>query len=201
MKSLSLFLALLIAPMMVFSATPTIWKLDKTHSGVRFSVSHLVISEVEGKFGKFDATVSSPSDDFVNSEIEFSIDVNSINTDNEKRDEHLKSDDFFSAQKFPEIKFKSASMKKIGEKKFKLSGNLTLRDITKPIELDVTFGGVVTAWGSEHAGFKISGSINRFDFGLAANNKLDTGGLIVGDIVSFTANIEIVKEKPATEKK
>jgi len=161
----------------------------------------LVISEVEGNFGKFDARISSPSDDFVNSEIEFSIDVNSINTNNEKRDEHLKSDDFFGAQKFPEITFKSTSMKKVGDKKFNLSGDLTLHGITKSIELDVRFGGIVTAWGGEHAGFKITGNINRFDFGLSANNKLDTGGLVVGDIVNFTANIEIVKEKPESEKK
>jgi len=201
MKSLFVFFSLLIAPTMLFSAAPIVWKLDKTHSSVRFSVSHLVISEVEGNFGKFDARISSPSDDFVNSEIEFSIDVNSINTNNEKRDEHLKSDDFFGAQKFPEITFKSTSMKKVGDKKFNLSGDLTLHGITKSIELDVRFGGIVTAWGGEHAGFKITGNINRFDFGLSANNKLDTGGLVVGDIVNFTANIEIVKEKPESEKK
>jgi polyisoprenoid-binding protein YceI len=201
MKSLFLFIAIIITPVMLLSTTPTSWKLDKTHSSVRFSVSHLVISEVEGTFGKFDASVFTHSDDFVNSEIEFTIEVNSINTENEKRDEHLKSDDFFSAQKFPEIKFTSTSMKKIGDKKFKLAGNLTLHGVTKPIELDVKLGGVITAWGGEHAGFKITGNINRFDFGLAADNKLDTGDLIVGDIVNFTVNIEIVKEKAATEKK
>ena len=171
------------------------WTLDKSHSKVEFSVQHLVISDVTGYFKTFDAKFNAKNDDFADTDIDFTIDVNSINTDNENRDGHLKSDDFFHAEKYPTILFKSKSLKKISDAKYKLIGDLTIRDVTKTVEWDALFGGTAVAWGQTHAAFKISGTINRFDFGLKLDKKIETGGLVVGKDVTITANIELTKKE------
>ena len=173
----------------------TKWSFDKSHSNVGFSVTHLVISEVEGRFGSFDGTVTTKSDAFEDSEIEFKVDVNSVNTDNSKRDEHLRSDDFFNAEKYPSMIFKSTSMKKVGDNSYKLKGNLTIRDVTKPIELDVKLNGVIKdPRGNTKAGFKISGSLDRFDFGLKWNSLMEVGGAVVSKTVTLNLNVELKKE-------
>ncbi|MDP4117189.1 MAG: YceI family protein, partial [Bacteroidota bacterium] len=139
---------------------------------------------------------TSNGNDFTKGNIEFSIDVNSINTENEQRDNHLKSDDFFNAAKFPKITFKGTSLYKVNGNKYKLKGNFTMRDVTKPIVLDVVYGGTVKdPWGNERVGFKIMGKVNRFDYGLKWNNLVEAGGAVVGKEVTMNCNIELIKKK------
>jgi len=170
------------------------WKIDKAHTKVEFSVTHLVISEVTGMFKNYDGTIQSSKEDFSDAKVNFEVDINSIFTDNEQRDNHLKSDDFFNAEKFPKMIFKSAEMKKVGKNKYKLIGDLTIRDITKKVELDVTFNGTVKdPWGNTKAGFKISGKLNRFDYGLKWNTLIETGGAVVGKEVELNINLQLAK--------
>jgi len=174
------------------SMAQTNWAIDKAHSNIGFSVAHMVVSETTGKFKDFDATVVSKTDDFTGSTIEFTAKTASVFTDNEKRDEHLKGDDFFNAAKFPDLKFSGSLVKEAG--KYILKGNLTIRDITKPVAFDVTYGGRVKAFGGEKAGFKLNGKINRKDFGLKFDKTLEGGGLIVGDDVEINVKVEINKQ-------
>lgn len=172
------------------------WSVDKAHSKVQFSVTHLIISEVTGQFKSFDANVESSKDDFTNAKIEFSADVNSITTDNEGRDKHLKSDDFFNAEKFPKITFVGKSLKKVSGKKYKLVGDFTIRDVTKQITLDVVYNGSVKdPWGNTKAGFKIKGEVNRFDYNLKWNTLMEAGGAVVGKTVSIVVDLELQKAK------
>ncbi len=174
---------------------PAKWVLDKAHTNVRFSVSHLVVSDVDGSFKSFDGSMTSAKPDFSDAVINFTVDVNSINTDNENRDKHLQSDDFFNAAKFPQIKFTSTSFKPLGNNKYTLTGNLTIRDITKVVSFDVTYGGTVTsaAMGGTHAGFKAKTTINRFDYNLKWNAATEAGGAVVGKEVEITLNIDVKK--------
>jgi Uncharacterized conserved protein len=195
MKHLQM-LAAVILLMVSFTFAQSDWKIDPTHSNIQFTVSHLVVSEVSGFFKKFDASAKTKDDNFKDAQIEFTADVNSISTDNEKRDAHLRSDDFFNAEKFPQIKFKSKSFKKISNNKYKLTGDFTIRDVTKTIDLDVTFNGTIKdPWGNTRAGFKIAGSINRFDYNLKWNNLLEAGGAVVGKTVELKCNVELIKSK------
>lgn len=169
----------------------TNWTLDKAHSKVGFSVAHMGVSETEGDFKDFEAKVVSKTDDFNGADVEFTAKVASLDTDNERRDGHLKGDDFFSAEKFPEIKFKGKLVKEGG--KYMLKGDFTLRDVTKPVTFDVTYGGTVDTGRGIKAGFKLNGTINRQEYGLTWNNKLSGGELVVGDNVSITCKIELNK--------
>lgn len=172
------------------------WKIDNAHSSIGFNVTHLVISSVSGSFKNFDAVVKSSDETFKDAVIEFTADVKSINTANDKRDEHLKSDDFFNADKFPQIKFKSKSFKKVSGNKYKLTGDFTMRDVTKTITLDVVLNGVVKdPWGNTKAGFKITGSVNRFDYNLKWNTLMEAGGAVVGKNVDLICNVELTKSK------
>ncbi len=173
------------------------WGVDKSHSNVMFNVTHMVISEVTGFFKAYDGKFSSKSDaDWNGAQIDFTIETKSIFTDNEKRDDHLRSDDFFNAEKYPSIVFKSKSMKKESGNKYKLTGDLTIRDVTKQVTLDVDFkGNVKDGWGNERAAFRIKGSVNRLDFNLKWNALLETGGAVVGKDVEIAANIQLIKEK------
>ena len=172
------------------------WTLDKGHSSAKFAVKHLLVSETEGQFKVFSGTVKAKDDSFTDAQIEFAVDVTSINTDDEKRDGHLKSDDFFNAEKFPQMKFVGKSFKKTGKGKYKLVGDLTIRDITKSVTFDVDFGGVVKdPWGNTKAGFKATTTINRFDYNLKWNTLLEGGGAVVGKDVKIVANIELAKAK------
>lgn len=170
------------------------WTLDKSHSNVRFTVTHLVISEVEGTFRSFDGNIVSGKDDFSDAVINFAVDINSIDTDNEKRDGHLKSDDFFNAAKYPEMTFKSKSFKKISDNKYKLSGDLTIRNITKPVIFDVVYGGSTEdGYGNIKAGFKASTEINRFDYDLKWNALTEAGGAVVGKNVTIDLRLQYAK--------
>ncbi|MGR6086982.1 MAG: YceI family protein [Arcticibacter sp.] len=172
------------------------WDVDNAHSQVTFTVTHLVISEVTGTFKEFSSNVLSDKPDFSDAKVDFSIKVNSINTDNQMRDDHLKSDDFFNANKYSEINFKGRQMKAAGKGKYKLTGDLTIRDVTKTVTLDVVYSGTATdPWGNTKAGFKITGKINRFDYKLQWNTLTEAGGAVVGQDVDFKVNLQLVKPK------
>ena len=191
-----LMTTLVLAAGVTSEAQTTNWKIDHSHSSVKFSVTHMVVSEFDGDFKKFDGKFSTAGDDFTTANVEFTIDVNSINTDNERRDTHLKSDDFFNAAKYPFMKFTGKSLKKTGEKTYILSGDLTIRDVTKQINLNVTYNGtIIDPYKNTRAGFKVTGSIDRFDYNLKWNSMMDTGGAVVGNMVDFQTNIELTKEK------
>lgn len=194
MKSIKSTLALLFL-LLSSSFAQTEWAFDKSHSKIGFSITHMVISETEGSFSNFDGKVVSFGDSFENAILEFTVDINSINTDNEKRDNHLKSPDFFDSAKYPDMVFKSSSFKKVDDKNYKLLGQLTIKDVTKEIELDIVFNGIVDdPWGNTRAGFKLKGELNRFDYGLTWNNLLEMGGLVVGETVTISSNIELIKQ-------
>lgn len=171
------------------------WTVDKSHSNVKFTVTHLVVSEVDGYFKLFDGTMENTKPDLSDAKIQFTVDVTSINTDNERRDKHLKSDDFFAADKYPTMKFESTSMTPAGDNKYKLAGNLTIRDVTKPVEFDVTYGGAVATMGTTKLGFKAKATINRFDYHLKWDKVTESGGLVVSKDVDITVNVELNKVK------
>lgn len=171
----------------------TTWSIDKSHSKVGFNVTHMVVSEVEGNFKDFDGKVISKTEDFNGAEVEFTAKSSSVNTENEMRDGHLKSDDFFNAEKFPEVKFKGALVKEGG--KYVLKGKLTLRDVTKDVTFDVTYGGTINTGKGYKAGFKLTGNINRQDYGLKWSKSVEAGGLVVSDDVQLIVKIELDKAK------
>jgi len=173
----------------------TKWTVDKPHTSVRFAVTHMVVAETEGTFKVFDGTVEHSKADWSDAKINFTVDVNSINTDNENRDRHLKSDDFFNAEKFPAMTFASTSFKPKGNNKYELKGNLTIRDVTKPVTFDVTFGGIATSSRGDKAGFKATTSINRFDYNLKWDRATEAGGLVVGKDVEIVVRLELNKVK------
>ena len=196
MKKLAGILLFVLFTFASLNAQNTEWNFDKAHSKIQFTVSHLVISSVTGEFNEFDGTVKTNGDDFSNSKISFVVKTNSINTDNEKRDNHLKSDDFFNAAQYPEIKFIGKEMKKVGENKYKLIGDFTIRNVTKEIDLDVTKGGIINdPWGNKVAAFTIDGTINRFDYNLKWNKLLEVGGAVVGEDVDIHCKVELIQSK------
>jgi polyisoprenoid-binding protein YceI len=171
----------------------TKWAIDPTHSEVTFKVKHLVISTVTGAFKKFQGEISANEDNFDGSEVNVTIDVNSVDTNQADRDGHLKSEDFFAAERFPAIAFNGV-MDKAGDD-YKLVGELTIRDVKKPVTLTVEFGGIVKdPWGNIKAGFEINGKINRKDFGLNWSALTEAGGMVVGEEVKLHFNIELAKQ-------
>ncbi|MBV6511264.1 MAG: YceI family protein [Ignavibacteriales bacterium] len=192
------FLSGLFALLFTFSLNAqTEWSFDKSHSNVKFTVTHLMISEVDGFFSGYEGKVVTKKDgDLEGATIEFSIDVNTINTDNTMRDNHLKSDDFFNAEKFPKIAFKSTKITKAGDKKFKVTGNLTMRDVTREVTLDVNYlGSVKDPYGNTKAGYKVSGAVDRFDYGLKWNALTELGGSVVDKTVNIAINAQLVQKK------
>lgn len=186
---------LLVSTTIMSAQAQTTWGYDQSHAKVGFSISHFGISETEGKFTKFDGTVISNNPDFSDAKIDFSIDVNSINTEDAQRDTHLKSPDFFDVAKYPSIEFRGKSLKALGKNKYKLVGDLSMHGVTKSIELDVSYKGtVVDPFNNTKAGFKISGVLDRTQFGLKWNGRLGTGNLLVGNEVSLDINIELIKK-------
>jgi len=173
----------------------TTWKSDNSHSQIQFKVKHLVVTTVSGTFGKFDATMESSSDDFTDAKINFTADIDSITTGNAQRDGHLKSDDFFNAAKYPQLKFVSTSVKKTDKENFKLEGNITIRETTKPITLNVVHGGTVkNFYNKTAAGFEVSGKLNRKDFGLMWDAKTEAGHIVVSDEVRLDVTLEMVQQ-------
>ncbi|MGE5409529.1 MAG: YceI family protein [Clostridiales bacterium] len=176
--------------------TSTAWALDPAHSRLEFSAKHMVISSVKGHFDSYNVNVHTDGDDFKTAEIEVTIDAGSINTGNKDRDNHLKSDDFFNAEKYPSMTFKASLVRQIDEEHYTVVGYLTIRGISKPIELNVEYGGTVNdPWGNTRTGFSLSGSIDRFDYDLKWNALMDTGGAIVGKTIKISGDIELVKQK------
>jgi len=172
----------------------TNWSLDPTHSELQFKVKHLMITTVTGSLNVLSATLVSTSDDFENAQVNFEAETASINTGNSDRDNHLKSGDFFNAEEFPKVSFESTSFTKDGSD-YALAGNLTIKDVTKPVKLAVEFGGIATdPWGNTKAGFTISGKINRTDFGLTWNAALETGGVMVSEEVKILGELQFVKQ-------
>lgn len=185
--------ALLVVGLSV--SAQTTWVVDKAHTQVTFSVTHLLITEVTGRFTDFDITFHNANEDFSEGNIDIRIGAASVDTDIEKRDNHLRSDDFLNVEKFPNITFKSKSIEKTGENTYKLTGDLTIRDVTKSVVLDATYNGTVTdPWGVTKAGFKATTAINRFDFGVKWNKMMETGGLVAGEIVKIALLLEFNKQ-------
>jgi polyisoprenoid-binding protein YceI len=173
------------------SAEP--WNLDPAHSHVGFSVRHMMISDVQGQFHDVKAQIDLDDKDLTKSSVMLTIAAASIDTGVADRDKHLKSPDFFDAAKFPNLTFKSSKIVKAG-KKYKVTGDLTIRDVTKPVTLDVTISDAVTSpWGKQVRAVKVEGKVNRHDFGLNWNKALDKGGVLVGDDVTFDINCELNK--------
>lgn len=176
------------------------WKIDPAHSEVNFKVKHLVVSTVTGRFEVFEATIEADREDFSDAKITFSADVNSINTQNEQRDGHLKSPDFFDAARYPRITFTSKSVKKISDHELHVIGDLTIRDVTKEIALDVIYNGTVAGFGGNQvAGFEITGKLNRFDYGLQWNALTETGGVVVSNEVKFEILAEFTNVQTTTK--
>lgn len=171
------------------------WKIDKAHSEIKFKVKHLVVSTVTGQFNEFDAIVESDKPDFSDAKISFEAEVNSINTKNEQRDNHLKSADFFDAENHPKITFSSKSIEKKSDTDYKVTGEITIRGTKKEITLDVVYNGTVKGFGDvDVAGFEMTGKLNRFDFGLKWNTLTEAGGVVVGEDVKIEIAVELNKK-------
>lgn len=178
------------------TAYADVYKIDPDHSTVGFKIRHLAISSVPGRFGKFDGTVEFDPKNVASSKTEALIQVGSVDTDQPKRDDHLRSPDFFDAAKFPEMKFKSREVKSLSPESFKVVGDLTIKNVTKPVELTVEYQGTAKdPYGNERAAFTASTKLNRKDFGLTWSKLLDSGALVVGDEVTVNLEIEGIKQK------
>lgn len=191
---LSFFTALILVSNVAFAQTK--WSVDPAHTNARFEIKHLGISFVDGDFTKLEGQVESKdSVNFDNATVSFDIDVNSIDTRIEARDNHLKSDDFFSAEKFPKMTLKNATLKKAGKGKFKLTGDLTIKDVTKNVTFDViqNNGTILDPWGKTRAGFTATTSINRFDYNIKYADKTAAGIDAVAPEVAIIVNVELVK--------
>jgi polyisoprenoid-binding protein YceI len=177
------------------TVTKTKWNLDPSHSEIGFKVKHMMITNVSGSFEKFDSQVETEDSDFTTAKIQFTADISSITTANKDRDNHLKSPDFFDAANFPQLKFVSTKLEKKDDENYVLQGNLTIRDVTKPVKFNVEFGGIgKDPWGNEKAGFTITGKINRTDYKLNWNAALETGGVLVSEEVRLQAEVQLVKQ-------
>ena len=173
----------------------TIWNVDALHSEVQFKVKHLVISTVTGSFKSFSGQAITEGDQFENAQITFSIDVKSIDTGQPGRDEHLLNADFFEVETYPEFKFNSTSFTLIKQDLYKLTGDLTMKGITKQVELQAEYGGTEKdSWGNIKVGFEVTGTIDRKDFNITFNALTETGGLALGENIKIIANIQLAKQ-------
>ena len=174
------------------------WQIDSSHSHIYFTARHMMISKVRGAFESFSGTVNFDEENPTNTTVNIDVDLSSINTRDEQRDGHLKSPDFFDVENYPTMKFVSTKVEQVDENNGRLIGNLTIKDITKEVVLDVEYAGVPkTPWGTESAGFSASGSINRKEWGLNWNQALETGGVLVGDKINIEIELELVKQSQA----
>jgi len=173
----------------------TKWMYDFSHSKIGFSVRHFGISETDGQFKRFEGTALSEKDDFSDLRVELDIEMDSIDTNDSQRDAHLKSNDFFAAEQFPFMTFKSTSLVMVAKDNFKMHGDLTIKGITRPVTLDMEFAGIVPKdpFGNTKAGFFIGGKINRKDWGITWNAALDHGGVAISDTVKIACPIELLK--------
>lgn len=169
------------------------WAIDPAHSEIKFKVKHLVISTVTGQFNLFSGTIQANEPDFSDARIQFEADVNSISSNNEQRDGHLKSADFFDAANYPKIKFASTSITRKSEEEYALVGDMTIRGTRRTITLHVTYNGTVKGFDGDVAAFEITGNLNRQDFGLRWNAMTETGGVVVSDTVRLDIAVELKK--------
>ncbi|MEO8516002.1 MAG: YceI family protein [Flavobacterium sp.] len=173
----------------------TNWAIDPTHSEIGFKVKHMMFTNVSGKFENYNANITTSDDDFSNATIEFSADINSVDTRNADRDNHLKSADFFDAENHPKMTFKASSFTKIDEENYELAGDLTMRGVTKFVKLPTEFSGLMKdPWGNTKVGLNISGKINRKDWGLNWNSALEAGGVLVGEDVKLNIELQLLKQ-------
>ncbi|MDD3723288.1 MAG: YceI family protein [Lutibacter sp.] len=173
----------------------TKWAIDPTHSEIGFKVKHMMFTNISGKFNAFEATIENEDNHFETSKISFSADVNSVDTNNTDRDNHLRSADFFDVENFQKLTFVSTKIKKISEGEYQLAGDLTIKNVTKNIVLETEYSGLMTdPWGNTKAGLSITGKINRKDFGLIWNASLETGGVLVGEEIKLNCEIQLIKQ-------
>jgi polyisoprenoid-binding protein YceI len=184
----------------------TKWIIDPTHSEIHFKVRHLMVSWVTGNFKQFNGTLETKGDDITTAKVHFTADINSISTNNDQRDAHLRTGDFFDAENHPQLVFKSDKMEKIpartgtdgDDENYKLYGTLTMRGKSKKVVLNVEYGGITKdPWGNTRNGFTVSGKINRKDFGVSFGMVSETGGALLGEDVTINANAQFVKEAVA----
>ena len=174
----------------------TKWLLDPAHSELTFKIKHLMISNVSGAFKNFSAKVETEETDFSKATINLIAEMNSISTNNEQRDAHLRSSDFFEVEKFPQLKFTSTRIEQTDDESFSLYGNLTLKGVTKPVKLNMEFNGIVKdLQGQEKAGFLVSGKINRSDWGINLNVALEAGGLMLGEDVRIQSEVQFIRQE------
>jgi polyisoprenoid-binding protein YceI len=179
----------------VKTSNKTKWAIDPTHSEIAFKVKHLMITNVKGEFRKFHAEIESDGKDFTNASVQATIDASSIFTNEESRDAHLKSADFFDAENYKEITFVGTSFTRKSEDEYVLNGKLTIKGVTKDVNFTVEFGGITKdPWGNEKVGFSLNGKINRTDFGLNWNAALEAGGVLVSEEVKISAEVQFVKK-------
>lgn len=184
---------------MTSNAKLPVWAPDPVHSSVGFTVRHLVVSKVRGKFTRWTGTILMDENDLTRAQVDVSIEPASVDTGVEQRDNHLRSADFFDVEKYPAMSFKSTRVEKAQDGSLRLHGNLTMHGVTLPVALDVEYAGTQKdPWGGLRAGFSARGSLNRKDFGLTYNQILETGGLAVGEKVDIDIEVEAVKQVPAS---
>lgn len=170
------------------------WQVDPVHSCIHFSIRHMVVSRIHGRFTKWGGAIQLDDASPASSQVEIHIDASSVDTNDPNRDGHLKADAFFDVANYPEITFKSTRVEPAGEGKFSVTGDLTLHGVTKPVTLEVEHGGnVKDPWGNQRGGFSVKGAINRHDFGVSFNAVLEAGGVALGDKVEFSIDVEATK--------
>lgn len=173
----------------------TKWVLDPAHSEIQFKIKHLMITNVTGQFNQFGGEIEAEGEGFTNARVNFNADVASINTNNEQRDGHLKSPDFFDAATFPQITFTGSKFTQKDEERYVLEGDLTMHGVTKPVSLDVEYGGIQQdPYGNTKAGFELNGKINRKDFGLTWGAVTEAGGVMLGDDVKILGAVQFAKQ-------
>ena len=176
------------------------WQIDAAHSEIQFAVRHMMISTVRGRFTQFTGTIEADEQNPTAAQVNVTIDAASIDTGNTDRDKHLRSPDFLNAEQFPQITFKSTSVEQNGQSEGKLHGELTIRDVTKPVVLDVEYAGIAKSpWGTTSAGFSATTKINRKEWGLNWNVALETGGWLVSEEIKVSIEVELVKQQEQAE--
>jgi polyisoprenoid-binding protein YceI len=178
--------------------TTTKWNIDAAHSGINFSIRHMVVSKVRGRFATYNGAIDLDDSDLTRSTLTVSIDAASIDTGTAQRDQHLRSAEFFDVERFPELRYHSKRIEKLGRDHYRILGDLTIREVTREVALDVEYGGKAKdPWGNERAGFIAKASIDRKEFGLQWNQVLEAGGVLVGDRVDIELEIQAVKAAAA----
>lgn len=171
------------------------WVLDASHSDIQFKVKHLMITTVTGSFTQFSGSVTTEDDDITTAKVHFTADINSISTNNEHRDAHLRNNDFFDADNHPTLTFEGDRLEKINDEDYKLHGTLTMRGVSQPVVLDVEFGGIITdPWGNTRAGYTVTGKINRLDYGVSFGAVSETGAVLLSHDVKIIASVQFVAQ-------